>query len=82
MKKYSIVAVLLVLLIASFALPTFAEESCNTSLDYLALGHEQLENEDFGGAMHSANSPSRWSTSAGIALPHSGLLPRFLRRQG
>src|SRR4051794_19135429 len=30
--------------------------------------------------MYSANSPSRSSMSPGIALPHSGLLRRFLRR--
>lgn len=55
MKKLSIIAILIAMLAASFALPSFAEEGCNANTDYLSLGHEQLESEDFAGAMHSAN---------------------------
>jgi Tfp pilus assembly protein PilF len=55
MKKLSIIALLLTLIAAVFALPVFAQEGCNANLDYLTLGHEQLEVEDFAGALHSAN---------------------------
>jgi Tfp pilus assembly protein PilF len=55
MKKLSIVTILLVVLVAAFALPAFAQDSCNPSLDYLTVGHEQLEVEDFNGALYSAN---------------------------
>jgi Tfp pilus assembly protein PilF len=55
MKKFSIIAILIAIVVASFALPSFAEEGCDANTDYLTLGHEQLEAEDFAGALHSAN---------------------------
>lgn len=55
MNKLSIIALLLVLIAAIFALPAFAQEGCSAHLDYLTLGHDQLEEEDFNGALQSAN---------------------------
>lgn len=55
MKKFVFIATLLALLTAAFAIPSFAEEGCDPNADYLTIGHEQLENGDFNGALHSAN---------------------------
>ena len=55
MKKLSILAILIALVIASFALPSFAEEGCNANTDYLALGHEQHHAGDYQSALASAN---------------------------
>jgi tetratricopeptide (TPR) repeat protein len=55
MKKFVVITALITILAASFALPAFAEEGCDSNTDYLTLGEEQLENEDFNGALHSAN---------------------------
>ena len=55
MKKFAVIATLLALIVASFAIPSFAEEGCDPNADYLSIGHEQLESGDFNGALHSAN---------------------------
>ena len=55
MKKFSIITLSLILLVTLFALPAFAQDSCVPNVDYLAIGHEQLEAEDFDGALHSVN---------------------------
>ena len=55
MKKVTLICTLILVIIASFALPTFASDNCDPNQDYHTLGRQQFDAGDTDSALNSVN---------------------------